>query len=91
MSPKQIEQSVRGSIHWIQNMSVMIITVPLIMSPRVQAKRFWIAHTYSGFCFLTRNFHTVERGEYFGPKNTFTKKSRKNQITTKVNKVKSFV
>jgi len=60
----------------------IMITDHDIISQRAQAKRFWIAHTYSGFCLLTRNFHINEKGEYFGQTNTLSKKSTKNTGTT---------
>ena len=62
-------------------------TDQLMRTHKDQAKRFWIAQTYSGFCFETRVFPKNEKGEYFGHHNTFTKKSRKNVVTTICNKL----
>jgi hypothetical protein len=62
-------------------MIAMIITDHDIRSHRAQAKRFWTAHTYSGFCLLTRSFHKNEKGEYFGQTDTLSKKSAKNTGT----------
>ena len=52
-----------------------------MITHRVQAKRFWIAQTYSGFCFDTKSFQKNEKGESFGHHNTLSKKSRKKVVT----------
>lgn len=60
-----------------------------MMSHNDQAKRFWMAQTYSGFCPDTMIFPSHERGEYFGHHKTLIRKSKKNAVTTTFNTLKS--
>lgn len=50
-----------------------------------------MAQTYSGFCFDTIFFPKNAIGEYFGHHKTFTRKSKKNVVTTIFKIVKSCV
>jgi hypothetical protein len=79
---RQIAHSERGSIHLISKNIEIRRTDQLIITHNDQAKRFWIAQTYSGFCFETRVFQRKAIGEYLGHHNTFNKKSRKKVVTT---------
>lgn len=87
MKVRHVPHRERGSIHLIHRNIEITKTDQLIISPIDQAKRFWIAQTYSGFCLETIVFPIKEIGEYFGPHNTFNKKSKKNVVTTICNRL----
>ena len=88
---KQVPHRERGSIHLISKNIDISKTDQLMISHNDQAKRFWIAQTYSGFCFETRALPKNEIGEYFGPHNTLSKKSRKKVVTIICKRVQSLV
>ncbi len=81
MNHKKILQKIAIQGPYIQNHTVRIHTIQLIISHIPHANLFWIAPTYSGFWFFTSIFPRKEIGENFGHQTTFIKKSIKNQIT----------
>jgi hypothetical protein len=84
---RHIEHKLKGIIHFIPKNNDIIITKPLIISHKVHAKRFCIAHTYSGFCFFTKYLPIFDKGEYLGHRKTFIRKSKKNNGTTILSRV----
>ena len=81
----------KGSTHAIPYQNISIATVRLIRSHRLHVKRFCIAHTYSGFCLLTKRSHNLEIGEYFGHQKASTIKLSRNSGSTIDTTKKSFV
>lgn len=78
---RQVRQIANGAYHVIPNHAVTINIALAIPNPIPQAKRFCIAHTYSGFWLLTMKRQSILNGARVGHHRVLIRNCIRNAIT----------